>query len=113
MKTVFIINEDWIYRCEGGVNTRIFSTYQKAKEAYDAIIKEEKEEGIVFSSIENEDCEFDTDEDDSKSYALEEANYPDATHNTKQILHDWQWYEKGCYCETHVSVQLFKQNIEE
>lgn len=113
-KTVFVIVEDWIVKTEGGTNTRIFSTYEKAKEAYDLIIKEEKETGYVAHSIDSDDCDFGSDENDSNAYVLEEAHFPiDESRNRKQVLHNWQWYLKGWYCEYHINVQLLKQPIDE
>ena len=122
-KMIFLVEEDWANKGEGGHIVHLFSNWDKAYEAFEKLVDYEKKNLLAADSIaandveyENEnllaadsiaanDVEYENDEDDNYSYVIETSSGVN--------FRSWTWYEKGFYDATHSAYILHAVIVDE
>lgn len=112
-KSIYIITGFWHYENEGGSSYQLYSSYKKAKKAFDILIHDEKENnGLINLNINNNNYKIAYSEQDIKeiktNYVLEVTN---ETKN-KNPYHYWAFYEANNYYNCHFDYKLEKREIE-
>ncbi len=85
-KKVWLVLSESVYECNGSRTTvDVFSTYEKAKERFDAMVKEEKENDDLMN------CDDTVVEEDEDSFSI---------------------YSDGCYTENHCDIWIVGRKIQ-
>lgn len=104
-KMIFLVEEDWANKGEGGHIVHLFSNWDKAYEAFEKLVDYEKKNLLAADSIAANDVEYENDEDDNYSYVIETSSGVN--------FRSWTWYEKGFYDATHSAYILHAVIVDE
>lgn len=78
MSKVFVVIEDWrIDSGESGIESSVFSTFEKALEYYNKLKERYKNDYGTQERLEDDETEFDEEVDDKSQYASIEVSFED------------------------------------